>query len=229
MSSSRSNASAKNRRVEVPNQNTRVSQMPPPPSPIIRGGGQRPPQMQPQQMQPQQMRQPQQMQQQNYAAAPSPAPQMYQGDEMASNMQGPSKLSLNDAFALVTIRLGRVETFVQKMQGDNGETKVDSNKQLMNDAIIKNVLTRVEVLEKKPVLDGKVNQHDSSIASLKSDLEAAKQMIVALQNKINEIQDQIRSNDNASENTTDAVSETPTFSEPNLKLLVSEEDINISS
>jgi hypothetical protein len=68
------------------------------------------------------------------------------------------KLSIGDAFALVTIRLGRIETIIQKLEAEGviGPNAVhasdsmehDENMRLVDDTVIRNVIARLGDLEK---------------------------------------------------------------------------------
>jgi hypothetical protein len=68
------------------------------------------------------------------------------------------KLSIGDAFALVTIRLGRIETIIQKLEAEgvigpnaqhNSETmEHDENMRLVDDTVIRNIVARLGDLEK---------------------------------------------------------------------------------
>jgi len=89
----------------------------------------------------------QQMQQGNPNQLPPQAPQVPVG-----------KLSVGDAFALVTIRLGRIETIIQKLEaegviGPNAQHGSDSiehdeNMRLVDDTVIRNIVARLGDLEK---------------------------------------------------------------------------------
>jgi len=79
----------------------------------------------PQQQQIYQQQQQQQQQQQIYQQQP----QMPVGDmvnEQTSFIQG-SKMSLQNAITLITLRLGKIETFIQKLQMNNIFEKLDIN------------------------------------------------------------------------------------------------------
>ena len=64
------------------------------------------------------------------------------------------KLSIGDAFALVTIRLGRVESIIQKLESDgfiganaqppnSSEMEHDENMRLVTDTVIRNIVIKV--------------------------------------------------------------------------------------
>lgn len=62
----------------------------------------------------------------------------------------PGKLSVSNAFALVTIRLGRLETIVNKLQtGEVGVVEHDASARIVDDSVIKSIVSRLEQLEKK--------------------------------------------------------------------------------
>jgi predicted nucleic acid-binding Zn-ribbon protein len=97
----------------------------------------------------------QQMQQQSY----SQSQQQSKGGLPPQAPQVPvGKLSLGDAFALVTIRLGRVESIIQKLEaegviGENAPVhsstmEHDENMRLVDDTVIRNIIARLGDLEK---------------------------------------------------------------------------------
>ena len=138
MSSGRANASAIQRRT-VSNNKT-----PSQPS-SIRGGYQQqqyPPQQQ--QYSPQQQQYINQQSTQNYQGKPLPAPSH-------------PKLSVSDAIALITIRLGRVETFIntlppldqlETMGTSSGqEQPMNDNMRIVDEAVFNSIVSRLERLE----------------------------------------------------------------------------------
>jgi hypothetical protein len=115
----------------------------------------------------------QQMQQNNPNQLPPQAPQVPVG-----------KLSVGDAFALVTIRLGRVESIIQKLEaegviGPNAQSSQnsgsvmehDENMRLVDDTVIRNIIARLGDLEKgqtklsnQPKVESGLNADDVSKA-----------------------------------------------------------------
>jgi hypothetical protein len=87
-------------------------------------------------MQPQQMR-PQMQQQQPHN--PSFAAQAAQG------LGAPKQMTIQDAVALMTIRLSRVETFVQKFES---ETPGDENSRIVDDGVFNSIVSRLDALER---------------------------------------------------------------------------------
>ena len=65
------------------------------------------------------------------------------GPEQIGN--GPGKLSVSDAFALVTLRLGRLETFMNKYHLDTINEENDDIK--MDNSVVKSIINRLEKLE----------------------------------------------------------------------------------
>jgi hypothetical protein len=65
------------------------------------------------------------------------------GPEQIGN--GPGKLSVSDAFALVTLRLGRLETFMNKYYLDTINEENDDIK--MDNSVVKSIINRLEKLE----------------------------------------------------------------------------------
>jgi len=135
MSGNRANAAAIQRRTMGAQNN-----VPPP-------GGSRPQQ---QQMQQQQMRQ---------------QPGSRQGQQFQQQQQMPQqpmqnpKMSVSDAIGLISLRLGRVETFIQQMppldqigMNSSGESggEVGENMRVVDEAVFTNIVARLEKLEHMP-------------------------------------------------------------------------------
>ena len=155
MSGNRANAAAIQRRT-----NGAQSNVAPP-------GGSRP-----QQQQQQQPFRPQQQQ--------PVRPQVQQAQPQS--MQQP-KMSVSDAIGLITLRLGRVETFIQKLppldqiganySGDMGE--VGENMRVVDEAVFTNIVARLEKVEKTPkvpVSAGSSKANNQAVDELKKSVEA---------------------------------------------------------
>ena len=87
--------------------------------------------------QPQQQQQPMQQQQQR---------------PTASYGQPGGKISISDAIGLTTIRLGKVEKFIQQLQeegGLNSNFEIPDNAQLIDKSVIANIISRIDSLEKR--------------------------------------------------------------------------------
>jgi len=148
MSSARANAAARQRRAEPQPTQTNQSfsrQMPPQQQPQLT-------QLTPQQIQVQQQQRIYQQQAQAQAQAQMQQAQMQQAQMQQAQMQQAqgqgqmqqSKLSISDAIALTTLRLGRVENMVQSLQNNNseksGEGEIDSS-------LLVDIQSRLNLLE----------------------------------------------------------------------------------
>ena len=82
------------------------------------------------------------------------------------------KIAISDAFALVTVRLGRVESFIQKVE--NGEIDFPKNadeetsSSSSDNVVIKSIISRIEDLEKSKSATNKTLE--TKIASLNDNL-----------------------------------------------------------
>jgi len=68
-----------------------------------------------------------------------------------------TKLSVSDAIGLVTLRLGRLETFMYDVQAGvfgTNETELPDNTQLVDKSVMTSIINRVESLEKKEPTSG---------------------------------------------------------------------------
>jgi len=89
--------------------------------------------------------------------------QGYPGQPVQQQMQIPAKLSVSDAIALITLRLGRVEQIVQNMpvDGQIGAGPDGENVRIVDNEVFENMVDRLDALEKghrelaarKPVLN----------------------------------------------------------------------------
>ena len=73
-----------------------------------------------------------------------------QNDKVEEKAPGPKGLSVSDAFALVTIRLGRVEMALQKLDIHNIAQKVadgESSESIASNVIVKSIASRIDDLE----------------------------------------------------------------------------------
>ena len=126
------------------------------------------PQMQQQQMRPQQQQQMRPQQQQMQQQQP---------------MQNP-KLSVSDAIGLITLRLGRVETFIQQMPpldqigmnatGENQE--IGENMRVVDEAVFTNIVSRLDKLEQEPKTSNVVasKETNNAVTELKESVEVLK-------------------------------------------------------
>jgi hypothetical protein len=70
--------------------------------------------------------------------------------QMQQQMQPPAKLSISDAIALITLRLGRLEQIVQNMPVDaqSGLAQDGENIRIVDDSVFESIVQRLDVLEK---------------------------------------------------------------------------------
>jgi hypothetical protein len=120
-------------------------------------GSSRPVQGQQQMRQSQPRQQPQPRQQMQPQMQPQMQQQMQQQmqPQMQQQPQQPVKMSVSDAIGLITLRLGRIETFIQKMppldqigmnsSGEMGE--IGENMRVVDEAVFTNIVARLEKLE----------------------------------------------------------------------------------
>jgi hypothetical protein len=172
MSSSRSVAAARARRANGNNSSTSL----------------RPGQMQQNQTQPQQHSRSQYINRQPPAQSSiSEAPRKNPYD---------AKLSVSDAFALVTLRLGRVETILQKMDVSSIINKMEAGETTSEEAgtnvILKSLLSRIEDVENNAEINGggggMTDDDRKTISDLSTRLDSAKSEITDLKSTIFKMQ-----------------------------------------
>jgi len=79
-----------------------------------------------------------------------PPPQQMNGrpGQQGQQMQGMAKLSISDAIALITLRLGRVEQIVQNMPVDGSTNNLDENVRIIDDSVLTDIVQRLDAVEK---------------------------------------------------------------------------------
>ena len=152
-------------------------------------------------LKPQMAQQRQPMQQQQQQQIPSYAKQVAankdsQMKQSQSQQNGPdNKLSVSDAFALVTLRLGRVELLLQKWQTmgvetDNGVNipAAPTNVPDVNNTIVKSLVSRIDDLERSVKAAVSMKDFEAKISMLSdrnthllNELRDAKDTIFKLQ------------------------------------------------
>ena len=105
---------------------------------------------------------------------------MKQGQQ-AQQAQAPRpKLSIGDAFGLVTLRLGRVEQFmfdVQQQGGvKSGESSIPENSQVIDKSVFTNMISRLDGLEKKET-------NIKQLTNLESELRSTKDLLISMMAK----------------------------------------------
>ena len=130
---------------------------------------------------------------------------IYQENNPASNMNNNgntvSKLSVSDAFALVTLRLGRVELIINKLQSEgildannniNSENLGNTNNNF-DDTILQNIITRLDGLDKKTVSNDLNQKLQSQYNFLSEDVKQTKEVVIKLQSFIMDISQKMNS------------------------------------
>jgi hypothetical protein len=142
-----------------------------------------------------------QQQRPNYRTTKS---NIYQDNNANSNMNNNanqvSKLSVSDAFALVTLRLGRVELIMNKLQSEgildannniNSENLANNNN--FDDTILQNIITRLDGLDKKTVSNDLNQKLQSQYNVLSEDVKQTKEVVIKLQSFIMDISQKLNS------------------------------------
>jgi hypothetical protein len=108
-------------------------------------------------------------------------PSQVQGQQMQGQQmpQGPVKLSISDAIALITLRLGRVENIVQVIRNDPVSGSGDDNQVSVDETVFANIVERIEELEK--FIMESPSQHENE------NIETLKEIIFTLQNELTEV------------------------------------------
>jgi hypothetical protein len=117
---------------------------------------------------------PQPMQKQVY----NQKPQMKQAQQAAAPPR--PKLSIGDAFGLVTLRLGRVEQFMFDVQQQGGvkssESNIPENSQIIDKSVFTNMISRLDGLEKKET-------NTKQFTTLENELRSTKDLLISLMSK----------------------------------------------
>lgn len=113
---------------------------------------------------------PQQQQQQQ--------PQQQQRPQVGYGQPG-GKISISDAIGLTTIRLGKVEQFIQRLQeegGLNNSYDIPDNAQLIDKSVITNIISRIDSLEKRDGsnINEKIGRLENEIRSIRELLNTTK-------------------------------------------------------
>lgn len=115
-----------------------------------------------------------------------PGQQGQQFQQGQQNQAG-AKLSISDAIALITLRLGRVEQIVQNMPVDN-QPNLGENARIVDDVVLTNIVQRLDALEKgQKVLTDKI----SNISSLSSFTPSHMPVNSKLNETVNDLQNEI--------------------------------------
>lgn len=173
MSSSRSIAGARNRRAGgEPAQPPR-----PRPNTSIASQGAFSQQQQQQQQQYQQVRQQQQPRQQQQQQQQVRKPAYDNSIPIQGNNN--TKISISDAIGLITIRLGRMEQYLQGIQekDDLSLSQSDNNLQLVDKDVIHNLTERIYTMENKKPDTTLTSQITNQISSLEKEVKVLKELL----------------------------------------------------
>ena len=126
----------------------------------------------PQQLQPQRnvKIQSQQQQQQQSQSQTKPSPQQQQVQQKVGVAQFNGKLTISDAVGLITLRLGRIEQYIQN---SSQEEKEESKSAVMDNSVIMTIISRLDSLEKR----------EDKFQKLEKELKELKDLIVLHINK----------------------------------------------
>ena len=128
-------------------------------------------------------------------------PQLQQQFQQQLQGQGTTqitKLSVSDAIGLVTLRLGRLETFMYDVQAGavgTNSSEIPDNTQIVDKSVMTSIINRLETLEKKestntvnPTLNAAISKMEKEIKELKDLLTSH---ITTYSNFVNDTQAQI--------------------------------------
>jgi hypothetical protein len=97
------------------------------------------------------------------------------------NLANPGgKISVSDAIGLTTIRLGKVEQFIQHLQeegGYNSNFAIPDNAQLIDKSVITNIISRIDSLEKR---DG--TNMNEKIGKLENEIKSIRDLLTTTKN-----------------------------------------------
>ena len=127
----------------------------------------------PPQMQQRQVPLPPQMQQRQVLSPP----QMQEKPEKQSNQ----KLTIGQAIGLTTIRLGRVEQFIQQLQTDGIEMNSVQQPELLDTGLIQNIVSRLNTIEQTDT--------EERMKAMENDLKDTKNLLLKLMLKFENFSD----------------------------------------
>ena len=126
---------------------------------------------------PQQLQQ-QQQQMSKQGLGQQPQMKIGQQQQQQAAAQPRPKLSIGDAFGLVTLRLGRVEQFMFEIQHQGGvkSAEIPENSQVIDKSVFTNMISRLDSLEKK-------ESNAKQLTSLENELRSTKDLLISLMSK----------------------------------------------
>jgi hypothetical protein len=157
--------------------------------------------------------------------------QMRQQQQQQQQQQqvAPPKLSVSDAIALITIRLGRVETFINNLPpldqlehySSNTQPEQNENMKIVDDAVFKSICSRLDKLEHSKTAsvattivntssNNEIQELRTDNSSLREEISELKNLLLQLQNYTmttnQKLCDIIFSNENDEKNISDELS-----------------------
>ena len=135
---------------------------------------------------------------------PAPAPQQRQGPPLQQRQPPPPqqratqqrqtppqqpppekqskpKMTIGDAIGLITIRLGRVEQFIQQLQTDGIDINSTQPTDLVDDGLIQNIVSRLNIIEQSDT--------EERIKTMENDLKDTKNLLIKLMLKFETFSD----------------------------------------
>jgi hypothetical protein len=109
-----------------------------------------------------------------------------------SSQQQPAKISVSNAVGLITLRLGKLEQFINDMHSEEGfmnannssassSNSIPSNMKLVSDEVFENIVNRITLLESK-LLNSK--NMESSIEKLNKEMSEMKGVLANIHNSL---------------------------------------------
>lgn len=122
-------------------------------------------------------------------APPRPPLRPGQQPQMTAEQMQPKPMSIQSAISLITLRLGRLETFMQKAENDNltGEKNViNDGSRMVDGGVFTNIVSRLDALEKgRPATTSNQvtsnNQVSEEVSILKAEISQVKDLLLKLQ------------------------------------------------
>lgn len=160
----------------------------PPVTPAQRQQTQQPLQRQPQPQQRQQPPPPPQRQPPPQLQRQPPAVQIQEKQEK----QQKPKMTIGDAIGLITIRLGRVEQFIQQLQTDGIEMNSINSTQpndFMDNGLLQNLVSRLNTIEEYSTNTATDTATEHRLKNMETDLKDTKDLIIKLMLKFENFSD----------------------------------------
>ena len=96
-------------------------------------------------------------------------------------------MSVSDAIGLITLRLGRVESYIKQLPpldqiGANSSEEISENMRVVDEAVFTNIVARLEKIEQTP------KNTNQSAGELKCEVDTLKNDITDVKNLLNSLQ-----------------------------------------